>query len=74
MLTVLKFILYLMKDSKQVKFTVFSLKAESHFSFLTYFFFPQNNIKKMLYANVPEMSNSSIKQVSGNILSFLQML
>ena len=40
---------------KYVKFTDFSLETKSHFSSLTYFFSPQVNTKKRLYANVPEM-------------------
>ena len=49
------------KLRKYVKFTAFYLKTESHFSSLIYFFPLQNNVKKKLYANVPEMSNFNPK-------------
>jgi hypothetical protein len=49
------------KLQKYVKFTAFFLKTKSHFSSLIYFFLLQINVKKKLYANVPEMSNFNLK-------------
>ena len=46
---------------KYLKFTSFLLKTESHFLSLIYFFFPQNNTKKKLYTNVPEISKFNSK-------------
>ena len=45
------------KSRKCVKFSAFSLETESHFSFLIYFFFSQDNAKKQFNDNVSEMFN-----------------
>ena len=62
------------KLQKYVKFTAFFLKTESHFSSLICFFFLQINVKKKIYANVPEMSNFNQKTSIQKYPIFLQLV
>jgi hypothetical protein len=55
-----------MKNSKTVKLTAFFLKTVPRFSSIIYFFFPLNNSKKALYANVPEMFKFNPKIIIPN--------
>ena len=61
MLLVPKFILYLTKVSKARKIRCFLLKNWVSIFIPNLLFIPQNNTKKKLYANAPEMSNSKPK-------------
>jgi hypothetical protein len=70
MLSVFKFILYPTEDSKLMKFTSFSLKTESHFSSLIYFFFYKLILRKdymIMYLRCPTPIQ---KQLSKNIIFF----
>ena len=61
MLPAPKFILYLTKDSKTHKMQCFFIKHWVRLFLPAQLFFPLNNTKKKLYANVPEMFNFNPK-------------